>query len=272
MLFMSAEFQLRWKGKITGPFTKEQIDTLFNSRKIGALHEINYNGKWMLLEAFNVVYEKEAQKLRLEAEARERKKRGERARQEEENRKQTEEEEFERSERQAERKHQREMELLGAEQPPPPLPRAGSSPVINPTQQTSSSGNPSGKAKSGGIGFGVFIAIMLGILWHQGYWDPNDIKALWGDSKYIKHVRNNRFDDGKTLGQTFALEMTGVTWKSSRGDSRDEILVTCSGSRREADETHSIKFVWVVNKREKTYVLESLTVDGEKIKRRDLGW
>ena len=248
---MDMRFKLRWAGAETGPYTKDQIDDQLDSRKIGLAHEVNYNGKWILLATFKDALEKDAQDLRDQER--------ERILQEEKDTAaaaaaavlEAEREKVRKAEEEAVKNHQRQVELLEAGNPHPP--ETAPSDSTDPTPPSPPWDNSPTGAKSGGKGFVIFIVIVLGILWYQGYLDPADIPALWGDSKYIDVVRNAK-DEGadKTNGQIASLFLTSVTWESSRGDNRKEIRVILSGK---VDESLR-QMIWIVNKRDRTYVEE----------------
>jgi len=242
---MDTMFKLRWAGAETGPYTKEQIDDQLGSRKIGLACEVNYKGKWILLETFNAALEKDAQDLRDQEKKRILQKEKDAADAAAAKLKEEEKE-------QAAIDHVRKMELLDAEKPSPPE-TVPLETTDDPTPPPPPWDNSPAGAKSGGKGFVIFIVIVLGILWYQGYLDPADIPALWGDSKYIDVVRNAK-DEGadKTIGQIASLFLTSVTWESSRGDNRKEIRVILSGK---VDESLR-QMIWIVNKRDRTYVEE----------------
>ena len=248
---MDMMFKLRWAGAETGPYTKEQIYDQLDSRKIGLAHEVNYNGKWILLATFKDALEKDAQDLR----------------DQEKQRRLNEEKDAAdaaaaaalaaaeaaaiKEQEQAAIYHQRQLELLGAEKPilPPVLSNS-----TDPTEEPPPWGNSPAGAKSGAKGFVIFTVIVLGILWYQGYLDPADIPALWGDSKYIDVVRSDKPSEmgGRTVGQFFSSQMTSVTWKSSRGGDREEIRIICSGKKDGSPK----RIPFIVNKRDRSYDLE----------------
>lgn len=73
----STKFLVRWRGRQEGPYPASVIDAKLAANKIGMLHEIFYNGKWVTLRDY--ITEREAV-LRAELQAREEQER--RARQE----------------------------------------------------------------------------------------------------------------------------------------------------------------------------------------------
>lgn len=242
---MNTMYELRWAGQITGPFTKEQIEAKLAFREIGLAYEVKYKGKWILLEDFDAALEKDAQVLRDQETQRELKEKEDAAAAAAAEAKKKEEE-------QAAIYHQRQIELIEAEKSHPPEPAIQGSIDDDQTPPPPPWGNSSTAAKSSGLG--VFVAIVLGVLWYQGYLDPADIPALWGNSKYINVVRNDRpaAFGGKSVDQAMSSLMTSVTWKSSRGDNRKEIRVICSGRR--GGDLKRISFI--VNKRDKSYEVE----------------
>ena len=248
---MDMRFKLRWAGAETGPYTKEQIDDQLDSRKIGLAHEVNYNGKWILLATFKDALEKDAQDLRDQEKGRKLKEEEDAASAVADAEREAADEKIRRDEDQAAKNHQRQLELIEAEKliPPPVL-----SDSTDPTPPSPPWDNSPEGPKSGGKGFVIFIVIVLGILWYQGYLDPADIPALWGNSKYIDVVREDKPSEfgGKTVGQAMSSLMTSVTWKSSRGDNRKEIRITCFGKRDGSPK----KIPFIVNKQKEEYWLE----------------
>ena len=45
-------YQLKWKGKISGPHSHDEIMAMFEDRKIGPMHEISVDGNWITLRRF----------------------------------------------------------------------------------------------------------------------------------------------------------------------------------------------------------------------------
>jgi hypothetical protein len=259
---MDMRFKLRWAGAETGPYTKEQIDDQLDSRKIGLACEVHYNGKWILLATFKDALEKDAQDLRDQEKGRKLKEEKDAASAVTAAALEAEREKARREEEQAAIYHERQLQLLAAENRPPPVtvpsdPHGESYGDPNPPSppwNDSHTDNSSTRGKAAGGGFGVFVAIVLGILWYQGYFDPTDIPALWGNSKYIDVVREDKPSEfgGKTVGQAMSSLMTSVTWKSSRGDNRKEIRITCFGKRDGSPK----KIPFIVNKQKEKYRLE----------------
>jgi len=233
-----------------------------DSRKIGLAHEVNYNGKWILLATFKDALEKDAQDLRDQEKQRQLNEEKDAAAAAAAAKQAAAEAAVIREEEQAAIYHQRQLELLEAEKPPPPVtvpsdPHGeayGDPNPPSPPWNDSHTDNSSTRGKAAGGGLGVFVAIVLGILWYQGYLDFGDIPALWGNSKYIDVVRNDKPPElrGKTFGQLMSSMMTSVTWESSRGDNRKEIRVICSGKRDGSP--RRIRFI--VNKQKELYRIE----------------
>jgi TM2 domain-containing membrane protein YozV len=42
-------FQIRWRGRVTGPFTWSEVEEMLDGHEIGLLHEVQYNNNWTTL-------------------------------------------------------------------------------------------------------------------------------------------------------------------------------------------------------------------------------
>ncbi len=49
---MNAKFQIRWRGKESGPFTRDEIEQDLKDNRIGLFHEIKINGNWMAVRDY----------------------------------------------------------------------------------------------------------------------------------------------------------------------------------------------------------------------------
>jgi TM2 domain-containing membrane protein YozV len=56
----SQEYQLRWRGRQSGPYPVNEINRMLDDHEIGMGHEILYNEKWITLEEFFTTLEKAA--------------------------------------------------------------------------------------------------------------------------------------------------------------------------------------------------------------------
>ena len=45
-------FQLRWKGQVLGPYTREVIEQKLRYQEIGLFHEVDFQGRWISLKDF----------------------------------------------------------------------------------------------------------------------------------------------------------------------------------------------------------------------------
>jgi hypothetical protein len=262
---MEKKYKILWKGREAGPYTLEQIQAMLNARQIGLAHQILHEGKWIFIEEFLAFLEFEQQQQTQKDELN-------RLEQERAGKHERQMDMVKAQEDQREAEHRREVELQQIHVPPPALPQLGE-PVPEapqpgyPHQPVTAEAGGNSAIKTGG-GFTVFVIVALGFLWYQGYWDPSDIKAIWGQSKSIEVIRNNKFgDSGKTIGQAIATNLTGVEWKSKRGKSREEVIITCTGDVKEDDESFRIQFLWVVNKGDKAFQMTEISIDGAAIKK-----
>jgi hypothetical protein len=259
---MEKRYKIIWKGQEAGPYTLEQIQMMLDSRQIGLAHQVVMDGKRVLMTEFLKFVESEQQQAAQQVEL----KRLEEERQAKHVRQM---DMIKAQESQRESEHRREIEMQQGHALPPALPpQLEDSPQPGyPPQPVAAEtgGNPAAKA---GGGLTVFVIVALGFLWYQGYWDPSDIKGIWGQSKSIEVIRNNKFgDSGKTIGQAIANNMTGVEWKSKRGKSREEVIITCTGDVKEDSKSYRIEFLWVVNKGDKAFQMTEISIDGSAIEK-----
>jgi len=263
---MEKRYKIIWKGQEAGPYTLEQIQMMLDSRQIGLAHQVVMDGKRVLMGDFLKFLESEQQQVAQQAELKrlEEERQAKHARQLDM---------IKAQESQRESEHRREIEMQHGHAAPPALPpQPGHSPQPvdspqpgYPPQPVVAEAGGNSAAKAGG-GFTVFVIVALGFLWYQGYWSPSDIKAIWGQSKSIEVIRNKKLGDaGDTIGKGIARNLTGVKWKSKRGDSREEVIITCTGNYVDNGKTEKVKVIWVVNKEEKTFNMTDIFLDGRKI-------
>ena len=247
-------------GEVSGPFTVEEIDGLIKSRKVGLAHEVNYRGEWILLEEFKINLARENEQKLIDSKEQKRREESERIREEENEKQKLEAEKLALIEQQKDAEHRRQLEIIQAQQPPPPFPpneMDGEEPQAHVNNQGQSSRSSSGEA-----GFGVFVIVVLTVLWYQGYWDPGDIKALWGESKYIEVVKQSRVENGETRENFISRRSSEYSWESRRGESRKNIYVILKCTINDNGESEAINAEWLVNKSRKTIKLVKMSING----------
>ena len=163
---MEKRYKIIWKGQEAGPYTLEQIQMMLDSRQIGLAHQVVMDGKRVLMGDFLKFLESEQQQVAQQAELKrlEEERQAKHARQLDM---------IKAQESQRESEHRREMEVQQVNAPPPALPSQPPQPGYSP-QPVAAEADGNSAAKAGG-GFALFVIVVLGVLWYQGYWSPSGI-------------------------------------------------------------------------------------------------
>lgn len=229
---------------VLGTFTKNQIDNLWDEGKLGGTDFVLYQSEWIQISQLDSrinAFEEEKRKAREEEE--------EKRKQLENERQKSRDEELKASRDREEVEHRRELDRIQREgnAPPPLLERDGKGKKVG-----------TAAAASGGGGF--FVLIILAVLWYQGYWDPADLKAVFGQSKYITAVKADVQD-------TLSRKINGLEWKSKRAPNRAEIIIFCEGTITLPDSSISaaVYIEWTVNKNKKEKNLKDIKLNGNSL-------
>lgn len=62
MMSLPNQFHVRWRGQVSGPFSREAILQKLDDHEIGVWHEVQHDGEWMTLEEFLEGERKEKQR------------------------------------------------------------------------------------------------------------------------------------------------------------------------------------------------------------------
>lgn len=69
MMSAPNQFHLRWRGQVSGPFSREALLQKLDDHEIGVWHEVQHGGEWMTLEEFLEGERKEKQRAAANAKA-----------------------------------------------------------------------------------------------------------------------------------------------------------------------------------------------------------
>ena len=230
---------------VLGTFTKNQIDNLWDEGKLGGTDFVLYKSEWIQISQLDSrinAFEEEKRKAREEEE--------EKKRQLEDKKQKSRDDKIRAQRDREEAEHREELDRIQREgNAPPPLPeRDGKGKKVG----------TAAAAASGGGGF--FVLIILAVLWYQGYWDPADLKAVFGQSKYITAVKADVQDE-------LSRKINGLEWKSKRAPNRAEIIIFCEGTITLPDSSTSaaVYIEWTVNKNKKEKNLKDIKLNGDTL-------
>lgn len=69
MMITPEQFLLRWRGQVSGPFSREVVMQKLDDHEIGVWHEVQHGGEWMTLEEIFARERKEKQRDMVSASA-----------------------------------------------------------------------------------------------------------------------------------------------------------------------------------------------------------